>query len=122
MRRQLSCGTPQSSMIDMSPATNQTYSCRRRSLDRCQIMYVAIPSDYNIHKKATEKMSKNVDLQIECQRIWKNNSSHHGTVVECRTRHPEVPGSNPSHGKKKISHRSIHNNTTTNPPVSKLNT
>ena len=31
---------------------------------------MAIPSDYNIQKKATEKMSKYVDLQIECQRIW----------------------------------------------------
>ena len=34
------------------------------------IIDVAIPSDYNIQKKATEKMSKYVDLQIECQRIW----------------------------------------------------
>ena len=31
---------------------------------------MAIPSDYNIQKKATEKMSKYVDLQIECQRSW----------------------------------------------------
>ena len=38
--------------------------------DRCQIIDVDIPSDYNIQKKATEKMSKYVDLQIECQRIW----------------------------------------------------
>ena len=30
---------------------------------------MAIPSDYNI-QKATEKMSKYVDLQIECQRLW----------------------------------------------------
>ena len=29
-----------------------------------------IPSDYNIQKKATEKMSKYVDLQIEYQRLW----------------------------------------------------
>ena len=29
-----------------------------------------IPSDYNIQKKATEKMCKYVDLQIECQRLW----------------------------------------------------
>ena len=28
------------------------------------------PSDYNIQKKATEKMSKYVDLQIESQRLW----------------------------------------------------
>ena len=30
---------------------------------------MAIPSDYNIQKNATEKMSEYVDLQIECQRI-----------------------------------------------------
>ena len=32
---------------------------------------MAIPSDYNIQKKATEKRSKYVDLQIECQGLWK---------------------------------------------------
>ena len=37
---------------------------------RCQIIDVAIPSDYNIQNMAIEKMSKYVDLQIECQRIW----------------------------------------------------
>ena len=31
---------------------------------------MAIPSDYNIQKKATEKMNKYIDLQIVCQRIW----------------------------------------------------
>ena len=31
---------------------------------------MAIPSDYNIQKKATEKISKYVDLQIECHRLW----------------------------------------------------
>ena len=31
---------------------------------------MVIPSDYNIQKKSTEKMSKYVDLQIECQRLW----------------------------------------------------
>ena len=35
-----------------------------------QIIDLAIPSDYNIQKKATEKMSKYVDLQIECHRLW----------------------------------------------------
>ena len=34
--------------------------------DRCQIIDVGIPSNYYIQKKATEKMSKYVDLQIEC--------------------------------------------------------
>ena len=35
----------------------------------CLTIDVAICSDYNIQKKATEKMTKYVDLQIECQRI-----------------------------------------------------
>ena len=48
--------------------------------------------------------------------------SHHGAVVECRTRDPEVPGSNPGVAKKKISHRSNQNNTTTNPSAPELNT
>ena len=48
--------------------------------------------------------------------------SCHGTVLECRTRDPEVPGSNPSVAKKKISHRSNQNNTTTNPSAPDLNT
>ena len=42
----------------------------KKKSDRCQIIDVAIPSDYNIQKKATEKMSKYVDLQTECQRLW----------------------------------------------------
>ena len=41
--------------------------------------------------------------------------SCHGTVVEYRTRDPEFLGSNPSVAKKKISHRSNQNNTSTNP-------
>ena len=48
--------------------------------------------------------------------------SCHGTVVECRTRDPEVPSSNPRVAKKKISHRSNQNNTTTNPSAPELNT
>ena len=49
--------------------------------------------------------------------------SRHGAVVECRTRDPEVLGSNPSVGqKRKISHRSNQNNTTTNPSAPELNT
>ena len=37
--------------------------------------------------------------------------SCHGTVVESRTRDQQVPSSNPGVAKKKISHRSNHNNT-----------
>ena len=45
-----------------------------------------------------------------------------GTVVECRTRHPVIPVSNPNVAKKKISYRSNQNNTTTNPSAPELNT
>ena len=38
--------------------------------DMCLIIDVQISSDYNIQKKATEKMTKYVNLQIECQRMW----------------------------------------------------
>ena len=34
------------------------------------IIDMTIPSDYNIQKKAIEKMSKYVDFQIDCQRMW----------------------------------------------------
>ena len=43
---------------------------QEKKSDKCQIIDMAIPSDYNIQKKATEKMSKCVHLQIQCQRIW----------------------------------------------------
>ena len=42
---------------------------QEKDSERCLIIGVAIPSDYNIQKKVTEKMSKYVDLQIECQRM-----------------------------------------------------
>ena len=48
--------------------------------------------------------------------------SHLGTLIESRTRDPEFPRLNHSTGKKKISHRSNENNTTTNPAVSELYT
>ena len=34
------------------------------------IIDAVIPSDYDIQKKATEKITKYVDLQIKCQRLW----------------------------------------------------
>ena len=43
---------------------------QKKKSDRCQIIDVAIPSDYSIQKKATEKKSKYVGLHIECQKIW----------------------------------------------------
>ena len=52
------------------PCNKPDIAIQEKKYDRCQIIDVAIPSDYNIQKKATEKMSKYVDLQIECQRLW----------------------------------------------------
>ena len=37
--------------------------------DKCLVIDVAILSVYNM-QKATEEISKNVYLEIECQRIW----------------------------------------------------
>ena len=48
--------------------------------------------------------------------------SCNGAVVQCRTRDPQVPGSTPMCQKRKISHRSNQNNTTTNPSAPELNT
>ena len=70
MRRQLSCGTPHSSLTDMCPCNKPDIVIQETKSDRYQIIDVAIPSNCNIQKKAIEKMSKYVDLQIECQRLW----------------------------------------------------
>ena len=61
--------------------------------DRCQIIDVAIPSDYNIQKKVTGKMSKYVDLQIECQTMeqeGRGHTSHHRCNWNSRQEHQEV--------------------------------
>ena len=50
------------------PCNKPDIAIQKKS-DSCQIIDVAIQSYYNI-LKATEKMSKYVDLQIECQRLW----------------------------------------------------
>ena len=50
--------------------------------ERCLIIDVAIPRDYNIQKKATEKMSKYVDLQIECQRMWHKKVEVISIIIE----------------------------------------
>ena len=52
------------------PCNKPDIVIQKKRSDRCQIIDVAIASDYNIQKKTTEKMSKYVDLQIECQRLW----------------------------------------------------
>ena len=57
--------------------TDRHVSCNKPDIviqekksDRCQIIDVVIQSNYNIQKKATEKMRKYVGLQIGCQRLW----------------------------------------------------
>ena len=57
-------------ITDRHVAHNKPVIVIQEKSDRCLIIDVAIPSDYSIQKMATEKISKYVDLQIECQRIW----------------------------------------------------
>ena len=52
------------------PCNKADIIIQEKDSERCLIIDVAIPNEYNIQKKATEKMSKYVDLQIECQRMW----------------------------------------------------
>ena len=53
-----------------TPTNKPDKVIKKKETDMCPIIDVAISSDYNIQKKSTEKMTKYVDLQIECQRIW----------------------------------------------------
>ena len=52
------------------PCNKPDIIIQEKDSERCLIIDVAIPSDYNIQKKAIEKMRKYVNLQIECQRMW----------------------------------------------------
>ena len=52
------------------PCNKPDIIIQEKDSERCLIIDVSIPFIYNIQKKATEKMSKYVDLQIECQRMW----------------------------------------------------
>ena len=52
------------------PYNNPDIVTQEKQTDRCMIIDMVIPSDYSIQKKATEKISKYVDLQIEHQRMW----------------------------------------------------
>ena len=49
------------------PCNKPDIIIQEKDSERCLIIDVAIPSDYNIQKKATEKMSKCVDLQIDAK-------------------------------------------------------
>ena len=70
MRRQLSCGDSPIITDRHVPCKKQDIVIQEKTSDGCQTIDVAIPSDYNIQKKATEKISKYVDLQTQCQRLW----------------------------------------------------
>ncbi|KAG1698106.1 Serine/threonine-protein kinase SIK2 [Nymphon striatum] len=52
------------------PCNKPDIVIKEKNSRRCFLIDVSIPSDYNIQKEATEKLSKYVDLQIECQRMW----------------------------------------------------
>ena len=61
---------------DSQNITNRHVSCNKADIviqakqtDKCMIIDVTIPHDYKIQKMATEKMSKYVSFQIECQRM-----------------------------------------------------
>ena len=76
----------------------------------------------------TQAQSEQYHYQSLCTRVKYlklsevKTRSHCGSVIECRTRDPGILGSNCDVAKKKISHRSNQNNTTTNPSAPELNT
>ena len=52
------------------PCNKPDIVIKKKDTDKCLVIDVAIPSDYNIKKKSTEEMSMYLDLQNECQRMW----------------------------------------------------
>ena len=52
------------------PCNKPDLIAQEKETNRSVIIDVAIPSDYNIQRKTTKKMSKYTDLQIEGQRMW----------------------------------------------------
>ena len=76
------------------PCNKPDIVIQEKKADRCQIIDVAIQSDYNIEKKATEKMSKYVDLQIEwpenMEQEGRGHTSHHRCNWNSKQEHQEV--------------------------------
>ena len=78
----------------------------------CRTRYPEVPSSNSIvgkKKKFSQVQSEQYHHKSLCTRVkylklsQVKTKSHCGTVVECRTRDPEVPSSNPGgHKKKKI--------------------
>ena len=52
------------------PCNKPDIVIREKTSNKCLMVDVAIPSDYNIQKTTTEKISNYIDLQTECQRMW----------------------------------------------------
>ena len=52
------------------PCDKHDIVIKEKGTAKCLIIDVAVPSDYNIQKKTNEKMSKYIELQIECERMW----------------------------------------------------
>ena len=80
-------------------------------------------------RKISHRSNQNIcHYQSLCTRVKylkvseEKTRNHCGTVVECKTRDAEAPGSNPGVSKKKISHRANQKNTTTKPIAPELNT
>ena len=105
--------------------------CRNGAVVQCRTRDPQVPSSNpGVAKKKnlSQVQSEQYHHQSLCTRLKYlklsevKTKSHCGPVVECRTRDPQVPSSNPGVAKKKISHRSNHNNTTTNPSAPELNT
>ena len=67
------------------PCNKPDLIIQEKESERWMIIDVAIPSDYNIQKKTTEKMSKYVDFQIECQRMW-DKKVEVILIITCATR------------------------------------
>ena len=76
------------------PCNKPDIVIQEKMSDRCQIIDMAIASDYNIRKKATEKISKYIDLKTECQRLWNKKveviPSHHRCNQNSRQEYQEV--------------------------------
>ena len=75
------------------PCNKPDIVIQKKKSHRCHITDVGISSDYNIQKKATEKMHKYVDLQIECQTMeqeGRDHTSHHMCNWNSRQEHQEV--------------------------------
>ena len=68
------------------PCNKPDIVIKEKKTSKCLMIDVAIPSDYNIQKKATEKMSKYVDLQIECERMWAKESASNTSDCRCNRR------------------------------------